>query len=332
LAHASRQSSYLIAGFGAFLQVVAGWWDGFLSGSISQSWTPAHLFLYSGVAITLFAVGHGLWVRRAQLPPVVNPFRFVIVAGLKLTGVGCLIEIIAATWIELSRCVASCEAGFTLAYVLLTIGMLTANLGVAIGLTIEYGMIRREFIIASATRRAVVSFFIMLTFSAIWLAAAGELVHLGGAFPQSSASWVVAFFLALFAAFVLVPLKRVMPRIGSGLGVSIVFNAVAYGFLGVDEGSWAYIPWGILPILLFELALFLLGSVIGFKRAVLFSSMVIGVLFGATYYPFTVYLFPWSFSLQPLILSPVIGCVVGALLGNSVYKGLSAAVLGDVTA
>jgi hypothetical protein len=210
--------------------------------------------------------------------------------------------------------------------------MLTANFGVVVGLALEYGMIGHEFVIASTVERGAVAVFILLTFSAIWLAASGPLIRLGEAFRSSFASWVVAFFLALFGTFVLVPLKRVVPKIGSGVGLSVFFNAVACSALVFFAGSRIYLPWGILPVILFELALWRLAPTVGFKNATLLSSLLMGVFFGEVYYPFTVYLFPWSFSLQPQVLSPLVGSVAGAYLGNRVYSALSSAMLSGVTA
>jgi hypothetical protein len=257
--------------------------------------------------------------------------RFVNLAGLKLAGVGCLIELVAGAWIGVLHGLMSRKVAIASGYILLTLGMLTVNLGVLIGLTIEYGMIRRELIVVSATRRAGVVFFILLSFSAIWLAAAGALIYLGGAFASSSLNWTIALFLALVGTLVLVPLKRVMPRIGSGIGVSMVFNTVAYSLLVVYGGAPNYVPWGIVPIIFFDLAFYLLGARIGFRRAVLLSSLVTGLFFWAMYYPFTVYLFPWSFSLQPPVFFPVVGSGVGAILGDRIYSALSSMVLGDVT-
>ena len=138
--------------------------------------------------------------------------------------------------------------------------------------------------------------------------------------------------LALLGTFVLVPLKKVIPKVGSSVCVGIIFNAVTYLFFVAYPGPLPYIPWGILPIFLFELVLLVARREMGFKWAVLLSSLLIGALFGILYYPFTIYFFSWSFSLRPLLLSPIAGSVVGALLGVRVYTGLSSAVLGDVAA
>jgi hypothetical protein len=332
LAYASRRSGYLIAGVGGFLQVVSAWWGMFSHlhfGTLRPWWNPAELTLYTALAVTLFGVWQGLHARPKQ-PASFMTIKFVNLAGLKLAGVGCLIELIAGAWNETFHHTIRSRFGIEPAYALLILGMLTVNLAVLIGLTIEYGMIKRELVIASAARRAGVAFFVFLAFSAIWLAAAGTLIHLAGAFRPSSLNWMIAFFLALIGTLVLVPLKRVMPRFGSAVGVSVVFNAVAYSLLAV-AASPVYIPWGILPVILFELALLPLGRRTRFERAVIIPSLVTGVFFGVTYYPFTVHLFPWSFSLQLLILSPVAGSGVGAVLGDRVYAALSSVVLGDVT-
>ena len=333
MALASRQPSYLIAGLGGFLQVVAGWLDVFshsLYGRVNPGWNIASLLFYAAVACTLFGVWLGIRVHPE--PPPLSPIRFVNLAGLKLAGLGCLIEIVACVWSETVHRIAGGELGLVPPYALLAIGILTVNLGVVIGLTIEYGMIRREFLVVSASRRAMVAFFVLLAFSSIWLAASASLIYLAGMFMTPILSLVTAFMLALFATFVLVPLKKVMPKIGSGIGISVIFSTVAFVLLVFYGKSSSYVPWGILPIALFELILIPLNSRVGFKRAAMFSAGLVGVFFGIIYFPFTLYLFPWSVSLGPAILCPVAGSIVGALLGNITYSRLSSLVLGDVTA
>lgn len=140
-------------------------------------------------------------------------------------------------------------------YALLTIGVLTTNLGVVIGLTIEYGMIKREFVTVSQTTRNTVVFLVFLAFSGIWLAGSGAFMYLGAIFRSSPLNWMSAFGLALIGTLVLVPLKRVMPRVGSGVCVSALFNAVAYLSLVLFLGFPAYVPWGVLPVLFFSAGL-----------------------------------------------------------------------------
>ena len=48
--------------------------------------------------------------------------------------------------------------------------------------------------------------------------------------------------------------------------------------------------------------------------------MIMGVFFAeAYYYPFTASLFPWPFSFQLQLLSPLVGSVAGACLGNRFF-------------
>ena len=333
MAYASRRASYLTASCSAFLQVAASWWNIFSHTMFESAspWNIVSLSTYAGVAITLVGIWFGLRRRAAQPYATVSPIRFVNVAGLKLAGIGCLIVTTATAWNMVVGYVNPSGFANVLAEVFLVLGILTVNLGIAIGLTIEYGMIRQSIVIASTLRRTAVALCIIVTFSGIWLAGSGGLIRLGTEFRPPPLNWLIAFFLALFGTFVLVPLKRVMSRVGSGVGMGVVFNTVAYLFLLAYAESRLYVPWGILLILLFELIFSALIFKVGFKRASLLSSVVTGVFFGATYYPFTAFVFPWSFSLQPAILGPVVGSVVGALLGGSVYTGLTSVALGGVT-
>ena len=320
-----------MAGFGAVLQVVAASADLFHHSLIRVvgSWLSlALLLLYSAFAITLVGTWRGFRANSRQGDSI--PIQFVNVAGFKLVGLGCLIELIAVVWNETVRYFIGTALGFASAYALLTVGLLTVNLGVAVGVTIEYGMTQHQLIFPSRLRREMMSLLILLTFSAIWLAVAGALIFLGWIYQFSPWNWAIAFFLGFTATFVLTPLKKVMPRTGSGVVTGLAFNATVYSIVVVYAGSRPYIPWGLLPILLFELALYLLGPIMAFKRAALLSALPTGMLFDAMYYPFTAYVFPWSFSQQPLILVPVIGSVVGVLIGVRVYAGLFSVVLGEV--
>ena len=262
----------------------------------------------------------------------VSPIRFVNIAGLKLAGVGCLIEIIAGIWNWVVDAFFLKEAWSAPAHALLTVGMLTVNLGMVIGLVIEYGMIRHGLVVVSAARRSAVALFVLLSFSVIWLAASSYFIYLGSILHSFYANWLVAVLLAFFAMFVLVPVKRVMPRLGSSVALGFVFNSVTYFFLTVYAGSALYVPWGLLPVALFDLVLYVLTPIIPFRRAIILSSLIAGMFFWATYFPFTSYLFPWSFAFQLPAFGLVLGSVAGALMGDRVYASISSVVLSDVGA
>jgi len=331
LAYASRQSSYLVGTIGVFLQVLGLWgtYSNTQLGTNEASWNIAHLTLYAGFAISVLVIWRGLRVPRIQ-PATTVPLRFVNVAGLKLAGAGSVLEIVALVGYEIIHRLSSSESYVALALSLLAVGLLTATLGMVIGLTIEYGLIRREIIAASTLKRWLTLISIILMFTSIWLTAAGFFFYLATAFRTPLVNLLAATFLALIAPLVLVPAKRALPKFGAAISIGVVFNALVYFFVVVVVQAPVYVPWGLLSLALFDVLILGLKRVMSMTRAGLVSSMVIGALFWVTYFPFTLYLFPWSSSPQPLLVAVVLGSLAGAILGNSVYAGLTSVVLGEV--
>lgn len=335
MAHASRRSNYLVGSLGGTLQVLAGWWDVYshlLFGTVDPWWNPAHLTLYAGFAITVLAVWRGLRTPRIQPVASVSPIRFLNLAGLKLAGAGTIVEVIAGAWNEIVHHVFLSEPRIAPAHALLTFGMLMVTFGMIIGLTIEYGMITHGVAAASRFKRWLTLVCVVLTFSSIWLAAAGAFIYIARALRASPIKWVNAVMLAMVAGLVLVPAKRVLPKFGSALAIGIIFNVVSYFFLVAYAGDNAYIPWGLLPVALFDLLFMSLNRGMKTESAVLASSIVLGLLFWATYYPYTLYLFPWSSSPQLALAAVSLGGLAGAILGNGIYSALSSVLLGGVTA
>jgi hypothetical protein len=264
-------------------------------------------------------------------PTTSVPIRFVNVAGLKLAGAGSVIEFLALVGNEITHLLSSSELYITLALSLLTVGLLTVTLGVAIGLTIEYGLIRREIITVSTLKRWLTLISVILVFASIWLTAGGFFFYLAAAFRTTLVNLLAAIFLAFLAPLVLVPAKRVFPDFGTAISIGIVFSAVVYFFVVVVAQAPSYFPLGLLSLALFDALTLGLKRVMSMMRAGLVSSVVIGVLFWVTYFPFTSYLFSWSLSPQPPLVAVVLGSLTGATLGNSTYAGLTSVVLGDVT-
>ncbi len=313
---------------------MAEWWKMYydpLFGSVDARWNPAYITFYAGVVIAILAVWRGLRVPRAQPIASTFPIRFVNLAGLKLAGAGIIIEIVAVIWHEIVHDVFLLDHGIAPVAVL-TVGVLTVNLGMIIGLTIEYGMIRHRVLAASTLKRSLILICVVVTFASIWLAAAGAFIYVARESRSSTLTWITAVLLAMVASLVLVPSKRVLPRIGGALSIGITFNIVSYFFLVVYAKFPAYVPWGLLPLALFDILVLALNRVLKIARAILISSTVIGSLFWATYYPFTLYLFPWSSLPQLPLLGVILGGTAGAILGNAVYARLSSVVLGDVSA
>jgi hypothetical protein len=334
LAYASRQKYYIVGSIGTTVQVLAGWWDVYshlLFGAVDPWWNPAHLTLYAGFAITILAVWRGL--RTGTQPAAsVSPIRFRNVAGLKVAGAGTGIEVIAGVWNEIVHRVFLSEPRIAPAHALLTVGMLVVTFGMIVGLTIEYGMIRHGMVAASQFKRWLTLVCVLLTFSSIWLAAAGVFIYVGRAFRGSPLNWINAVMLAFVEELVLVPAKRVFPKFGGALAIGMIFNAVSYFLLVVYAGENLFVPWGLLPVVLFDLVFMGLNRPMKTARAVLASSNVLGLFFWATYYPYTLYLFPWSSSPQLALAAIFLGGLAGAILGDRIYSGPSLVVLGGVTA
>jgi len=332
LAYASRQTSYLVGTIGVFLQVVGLWgmYSNVQLGTNEASWNIAQLTLYAGFAVSVLIIWRALRVPRIQ-PATTVPIRFVNVAGLKLAGAGSVIEIVALASNEIILHLSPSEQYVALPLSLLAIGLLTVTLGIVIGLTIEYGMIRREIIAASALKRWLTLISVILMFTSIWLTASGIFFYLAAAFRSTLVNLLAAAFLGLVAPLVLVPAKRVFPKVGTAISIGVAFNAVVYFFVVVVAHAPSYVPWGLLSLALFDVLILGLKRIMIITRAGLVSSLVIGVLFWATYFPFSLYLFPWSSSPQPPLVAVVLASLAGATLGNSAYAGLTSVVLGDVT-
>ena len=333
MTYASRRSSYIMGSLGATIQILAGWWDVYshiLFPGVDPWWNPAHLTLYTGIAIMIIAVWRGLRARPAQPTPAMVPIKFMNTAGLRLAAVGTVIEIVAGVWNEIVHRVVQSEPRIAPAHALLVVGMTTVAFGMVIGLTIEHGMIKRGFIPASALQRWTTLFCLILTFTSIWLAAAGAFVYLAGAFRAWFPNLVWAVMLSIIAPLVLVPAKRVLPRLGTMVSIAIIFNGVTFFFLVLYLQVSPYIPWGLTALFLFDLLVAGLNRVMITARAVLVASTVTGILFGVTYYPFTMYLFPWSLAPSPLVGVVFVGWAAGTILGNKVYAKVTSTVLGSV--
>lgn len=112
MTYASRRSSYIMGSLGATIQILAGWWDVYshiLFPGVDPWWNPAHLTLYTGIAIMIIAVWCGLRARPAQPTPAMVPIKFMNTAGLRLAAVGTVIEIVAGVWNEIVHRVVQSE-------------------------------------------------------------------------------------------------------------------------------------------------------------------------------------------------------------------------------
>ena len=255
LAFTSRQSSYLVGTVGSFSKS-SGLWGSYSNtqlGTNETSWNIAHLTLYAGFAISVLAIWRGLRVPRIQ-PATTVPIRFVNVAGLKLAGAGSILEVVALVGNGIILRPSSSEPYVALELSLLAVGLLTAMLGMVIGLTIEVGLIRREIIAASTLKRWLMLISIILMFTSIWLTAAGFFFYLATAFRTTPVNLLVATFLAAYCTARSGPRQEGVAEIWRRhFDRRFVFNAVVYFFVVVVAQAPVYVPWGLLfwPCLMF---------------------------------------------------------------------------------
>lgn len=238
-------------------------------------------------------------------------------------------QIVAGVWNEVVHHLYFSEPKIAPAHALLTFGMLTISLGMVVGLSIEYGMISHRILIVSSMRRWMIVACLFLVFASIWLASAGALIYLARVYRTGPAVWIIAALLSAVSMVVLVPVKQVLHRFGSAIIVSILFNIVAIFFLVIYVGAPAYIPWGIVPVAVFDALVALLNRRMKHTLSFVVSSLVSGFLFYAMYFPFTLYLFPWSIQPQAFLVM-MLASALGALAGIRMFSGMSTLVLGEV--
>lgn len=307
----------------------AGWWDVYshiLLGAVDPWWNPAHLTLYFGIGLVIVAAWRGL--RNKSRPPLMGPIQFVNVAGLKLATVGSVIQIIAGIWNEIVHHIIKYEPKVAPAHALLVIGMLTINLGMLVGLSIEYGMIKRNILVVDTWKRAVTFILIVLLFASVWLATAGSLIFVARIFHSLQNRWVLSILMSISATLVLVPAKRVLPNLGTAGLISLVFNAFGYFMLVIYLGNSYYVPFGIIPGFIFDALVICLSDRLPHTQVTLLTSVIFGSLFYITYYPYSAYLFPWT--VYPLVVvNLMLGSLCGALIGDKIFSLFSSAVLGE---
>ena len=329
MAYASRHSSYILSSVGLAVQVLAFELDTYshlFLGKAEPWWNSEHLVFYCGFSLVFLAVWRGLrMTRRGTL--LMAPIRFVNTAGLRIAGLGLMIEIISCAWFEISHTLSSNELFIASAFALVTFGILTLGFGIVLGLSIENGLIKHQILIVPRRKRWAITLCLTLTFASIWLAASGSLIYLAHVLSGEGWAWITAMPLAILATLILVPVKRVLPEFGSATSIGIVSNLVEIVLLVGCVGLPTYVPWSLIPLVSFDALELLIRRSIGLRRTVLVSSIIVSALFYATYYPFSLFFFSWASSLNLRVALTVACGIVGAWFGERVYSQLSAAVL-----
>jgi hypothetical protein len=312
---------------GSIIQgLAAGWGSYSHTLSVDLWWNPVHLMFYSGIAIEMAAVCRGL--TDQSRPPTLSPVRFVNLAGLKLAAVGLGIQIIAGIWNEIADRFIKYDSSITLAHILLVIGMLTVELGMLGGLSIEYGMMKRDVLVVDDWKVVLTFVFLVVDFASVWFTMIGSFIFTTQLSYLIASRWVLAMIMSISATLVLVPAKKVLPNLGSAGLISGVLNAFGFVMWVVYLRHSPYVPIGILSALGFDLFLAVIGGKFKRDQAALLASVIFGSLFYVTYYPYMINLFPWT--IYPFVMaSLILGSAIGAVIGMKIYGAFSIAVLGD---
>jgi hypothetical protein len=281
---------------------------------------------YFGIAIVIAAIYRGL--RDQTRPPILSPVHFVNLAGLKLAVVGLGIQIIAGIWNEITNHFIKFESSIMLANVLLVIGMLTIDLGMLVGLSIEYGMMKRDILVVHDWKVVLTFLFLVLGFASVWLTTISSFIFTTQLSYSVTSRWILAMLMSITATLVLVPAKKVLPNPGSAGLISGVFNAFGFVMLVVYLRHTPYVPIGILSAFGFDLLLVGIGGKFKRNQPTLIASAIFGALFYVTYYPYTINLFPWT--IYPFVMaSLILGSLIGTTIGMKIYSAFSIGVLGD---
>lgn len=87
--------AYIVGVAGAFLQISGGFWDvsSHIMGIVETFFTIPHLFLYTGIVLSLTASVSGLFIRRAVSRT--NGAKSALLTGLKVSLVGGALQVVA---------------------------------------------------------------------------------------------------------------------------------------------------------------------------------------------------------------------------------------------
>jgi len=311
---------YLIASVGGVGQVLAGLWDVYFHATrfreMDPPLNPAHLALYAGVALALVP---SLLYRRYGLE---GP-EAVRLLGIKLVLVGVVAEVIAGTWNEIYHFLFTTEPALSPPHSLMIIGMMVVNVGLLIGVSLEYSVSRE----AGMPWKTAFYIDLIFLFASMWLLSSGSIMYLGRVWRDLALRVWILVGVAFVFTLVMICAARVLHETGSLLAITTVYSLVNYYFLVIYAGVPAYAPLALISGLIMEAAW------LGAKRihdqgvATLALGLVGGAIPFLAYYPFSQYLL----MLQPdhvdvRLLAHTSAGLLGAMAGSMIIDQLSAAI------
>lgn len=313
-------SKYVLASLGITIQVVSGWWDVYSHRihftEVDPWWNSAHFAMYAGALMVLVAAYP--WFKRRALSAEIF--------GMNIISAGAVTQILAGVWNEVVHRFEPSEPPLSPPHVLLTVGMIVVNLGVLIGVSLEYGLVKEGVTPARPSTKLLLAAMLIMTFAAMWLVSAGSIIYLARVFRTDETRLVIAALLAANMPLILAPALRVFGKPGPGLAIGAAYTVINYYFLVFYVGLPAYAPYGLITPAVFE-AVYYATRRLGTFTASLLSGAVSGLFLSFTYFPFTPYLLnvDWPPLNQKFLLF-VTAALLGGVLGH-ILVDLTGAIL-----
>ncbi len=284
-------------------------------------WNPAHLTLYAGIAL---AIVPSLLALRCGLK-LTGPER-VRLLGIKIILLGGLAEIAGGMWNEIYHHFFSSEPPLSPAHSLLTVGMITVNLGLLLGVSIEYG-VTQEF---GNSMDRVLYVALLCLFASMWLVSSGSTMYFARIWRDMPSRFWILLGVAFIFPLIMVSAGRVLKRPGSLFIIAGIYALVNYYFLVIYVGVPAYAPLTLVSGALVDAAYWGARRLVDPFSATLATGLVGGSSTFLAYYPFSQYLL--LLQSPPLLdgrfLAYTAAGVLGAISAHLLVESVSASIRG----
>jgi hypothetical protein len=216
----------LMASAGVLLQAISGWWD-VLSHMIQfrdadPPLNPAHIGLYTGVALLLISYLTGLMRRTGWRLPL---------------GIGLGAQIMAGLLNEITHRIPQLEESplhFT-AHAMFTVGLLSNSLTLFISVSLS--------MLLTNTSGASTRIFQLMNGTALWLTSSGSVIYIFGI------TFTGMLLLGLTAATILGTTAYTANNNLAATAIWASYTATIYFFTVGYAGATPYIPLGFIPAL-----------------------------------------------------------------------------------
>jgi len=200
-------------------------------------------------------------------------------------------------------------------------GMIVVNLGLLIGLSIEY-RIRRE--IADREDWPLYASLLCL-FASMWLVSSGSIMYFARIWRDIPSRFWIVLGITFVYPLIMVFAARVLKRRGSLTVIAALYALVNYYFLVIYVGVTAYAPLTLIAGAIGDTTYWGARRLVGNSGADLALGLVGGASTFLAYYPFSQYLLflQWPPLLDERFVAYVSTGLVGAISAHSVLEYLA---------